>query len=81
MRDHVADESIDLVYLDPPFNSARKLFEESPKQFEIWAVGLVAGVPQPEKAADKGIDSKVYFLAWRRMNLLSATHRSVNPAC
>ncbi|MDO8589071.1 MAG: site-specific DNA-methyltransferase [Armatimonadota bacterium] len=42
--------------------SARKLFEESPKQFEIWAVGLVAGVPQPEKSADKGVDGKVYFM-------------------
>lgn len=42
--------------------SARKLFEESPKQFEIWAVGLVAGVPQPEKSGDKGVDGKVYFM-------------------
>lgn len=41
--------------------SAHKLFEESPKQFEIWAVGLVAGVPQPEKSGDKGVDGKVYF--------------------
>jgi len=23
MREHIADESVDLVYLDPPFNSAR----------------------------------------------------------
>jgi len=42
-------------------SSARKLFEESAKQFEIWAVGLVQGVPQPEKVADKGVDGKVYF--------------------
>lgn len=42
--------------------SAHKLFEESPKQFEIWAVGLVAGVPQPEKSGDKGVDGKVYFM-------------------
>jgi len=42
--------------------SAHKLFEESPKQFEIWAVGLVAGVPQPDKSGDKGIDGKVYFM-------------------
>jgi site-specific DNA-methyltransferase (adenine-specific) len=42
--------------------SARKLFEESPKQFEIWAVGLVAGVPQPDKSGDKGVDGKVYFM-------------------
>jgi len=41
--------------------SARKLFEESPKQFEIWAVRFVAGVPQPEKSGDKGVDGKVYF--------------------
>ena len=34
--------------------SARQLFEQSPKQFEIWAVGLVAGVPQPDKSGDKG---------------------------
>ena len=42
--------------------SAHKLFEESPKQFEIWAVGLVAGVPQPDKSGDKGVDGKVYFM-------------------
>ena len=41
--------------------SARKLFEQSPKQFEIWAVGLAAGVPQPEKSGDRGVDGKVYF--------------------
>jgi site-specific DNA-methyltransferase (adenine-specific) len=41
--------------------SAHKLFEQSPKQFEIWAVGLVSGVPQPEKSGDKGVDGKVYF--------------------
>ena len=41
--------------------TASKLFEQSPKQFEIWAVGLVGGVPQPEKSGDKGIDGKVYF--------------------
>lgn len=23
LREHIADESVDLVYLDPPFNSAR----------------------------------------------------------
>lgn len=31
LRDHVADESVDLIYLDPPFNSNRGynvLFQE-----------------------------------------------------
>jgi len=41
--------------------SARKLFQESPKQFEIWAVGLTSGIPQPEKSGDRGVDGKVYF--------------------
>jgi site-specific DNA-methyltransferase (adenine-specific) len=46
-----------------PFDagSARKLFEQSPKQFEIWAVRKVGGMPQPEKSGDKGVDGKVYF--------------------
>jgi site-specific DNA-methyltransferase (adenine-specific) len=47
---------------DPKDNySARKLFEQSPKQFEVWAVGLVQGVPQPDKVGDRGVDGKVYF--------------------
>ncbi|MHB9038620.1 MAG: DNA methyltransferase [Armatimonadota bacterium] len=41
--------------------SARKLFEESPKQFEIWAIMLANGIPQPDKVGDKGVDGKVYF--------------------
>ena len=34
MREHIADESVDLVYLDPPFNSARDynvLFKQAKK--------------------------------------------------
>ena len=51
------------VFGDPKdAHSAHKLFEQSPKQFEIWAVSLVAGVPQPEKSGDKGVDGKVYFM-------------------
>ena len=42
--------------------SAHKLFEESPKQFEVWAVTTLAnGVAQPNKSGDRGIDGKVYF--------------------
>ena len=41
--------------------TASKLFQQSPKQFEIWAVGLANGVPQPGKTGDKGIDGKVYL--------------------
>jgi site-specific DNA-methyltransferase (adenine-specific) len=41
--------------------SAQKLFEQSPKQFEIWSVMLANGTPQPDKVGDKGVDGKVYF--------------------
>lgn len=41
--------------------SARKLAEENAKQFEIWAVHLAEGVPQPDKVGDRGVDGKVYF--------------------
>ncbi len=42
--------------------SAYQLFEQSPKQFEVWAVTALAnGIAQPEKSGDRGIDGKVYF--------------------
>jgi hypothetical protein len=42
--------------------SARALFAESPKQFEIWAVGLVPNAfPQPGKVGDRGIDGLFRF--------------------
>lgn len=33
LRDHIADESVDLIYLDPPFNSKRdyNLLFKTPK--------------------------------------------------
>ncbi len=44
LREHVADESVDLVYLDPPFNSnasynvlfREKTGEESPAQIRAF---------------------------------------------
>ena len=39
-------------------HSARRLFQESAKQFELWAISLVAGFPQ---RSDRGVDGKVYF--------------------
>ena len=40
LRDHVRDESVDLVYLDPPFNSNRAfniIFEKHPGDIETAA--------------------------------------------
>ncbi len=36
LREHIANESVDLIYLDPPFNSKRdyNLLFKTPKGFE-----------------------------------------------
>ena len=49
LRDHVPDESVDLVYLDPPFNSNASynvLFREK----------------SGKRGADQGVDGVVYFI-------------------
>ena len=63
-RDFGLQRGTDYQVVNYPRDSyaARKLFEESPKQFEIWAVSLIdGGVPQPGKVGDRGLDGKVYF--------------------
>jgi len=51
-----------LVMGDPKdVAAARDLFHRDAKQFEIWAVGLVHGLPQERKGGDRGIDGKIYF--------------------
>ena len=55
------DKDYDIIGDPKDTHSAHKLFDQSPKQFEIWAIGLVAGIPQPEKSGDKGVDGRVYF--------------------
>lgn len=53
----------DYDVLGDPYDahSAGKLFLQSPKEFEMWAVRKIGGVPQPGKSSDKGVDGKVYF--------------------
>ncbi|HEY3297295.1 MAG TPA: site-specific DNA-methyltransferase [Armatimonadota bacterium] len=55
-------EDYEVVGVPKDANSARELFIYKPKQFEIWAVSIVGGFPQPEKTGDKGVDGKVYFI-------------------
>ncbi|HEX7375878.1 MAG TPA: restriction endonuclease [Pirellulales bacterium] len=77
LRRYVGDESVDLVYLDPPFNSDQDynvLFAEQDgsrsaaqiKAFgdtwQWWALGLVNARPsEQKKGADKGIDGRIFF--------------------
>ncbi len=49
MREYTQDESINLIYLDPPFNS----------KFERWAASLVDGMEANKKqSGDRGIDGR-----------------------
>jgi hypothetical protein len=61
LRRYIKAESVDLIYLEPPFNSIATydvLFgEQNPFQFELWVLGLVGARPtEREQGADKGID-------------------------
>jgi len=57
LRDHVGDESVDLVYLDPPFNSKATysvLFKEKNGTASADKVGARAPLPQPLVDRGKG---------------------------
>lgn len=63
LRESIKDESVDLIYLDPPFNSKRDynlLFKSSA---EWWACALVNAQPfqGKKKGADTGIDGLIFF--------------------
>lgn len=64
MKEHFElERDKDYDVLGDPYDahSAGKLFQQSPKEFEMWAVRKVGGVPQPDKSGDKGVDGRVYF--------------------
>jgi len=73
LREHIADESGDLIYLDSPFNSKRvyNVYLRTPKrhasdaqyEFQYWACSLVVAQPyqNKKKGADTGIDSLIFL--------------------
>ncbi|MEO6024480.1 MAG: hypothetical protein ABIP64_15475 [Burkholderiales bacterium] len=51
LRDYIPDESVDLIYLDPPFNSKRDynlLFKTPKKPAKTSGKALTAEEPQQE---------------------------------
>ncbi len=66
-------------------HSAGKLFEESPFQFEVWAVSQLNAMPTP-KSGDKGVDGVINFLDNERKDkvgkgIISVKGgKAVNPA-
>ena len=45
--------------LPTTLDGARLLAEQDKKDFEIWAVARVDGIPNEKKGADKGIDGSI----------------------
>ncbi len=48
--------AFDVTGLPTDIDGARELFARNPKDFEMWAVGLIPMTPQDKKGADGGID-------------------------
>jgi DNA modification methylase len=55
------DYKVDGVPLDT--DGAKRLFEQDPHQFQLWAITLVDGQPRDggKRGADKGVDGIVYY--------------------
>lgn len=60
--DHFPDAKFEVVGEPRSVEDARRLFEQSPFQFESWAVSLIGGQPFKSKGGgDTGIDGLLYF--------------------
>ena len=75
LRDHLAPESVDLIYLDPPFNSKRDynlLFKTPPK------IGRVAGRPGSPLPAAAGADASKSSDGRQRRDCLKSFQEEAN---
>jgi site-specific DNA-methyltransferase (adenine-specific) len=60
--DHFPDAKFEVVGEPRSVEDAKRLFEQSPFQFESWAVSLIGGQPFKSKGGgDTGIDGLLYF--------------------
>jgi DNA modification methylase len=66
---HTYGDSVHSTYevkgIPRDLGSARRLFQQSPFEFERWAVSLVNGTPNQRQVGDKGVDGVIRFLADR----------------
>jgi hypothetical protein len=53
-RKHIPEESVDLAYLDLPFNTNRYF------EFQNWAVIALGGIPNRVKLGNVGIDGRLH---------------------
>lgn len=63
IKEHYPDCKFDVVGEPRSSEDARALFEQSPFQFEAWAVTLLGGQPfKSQGGGDGGIDGLLYFM-------------------
>lgn len=58
--------SYDVLGIPRDVDGARRLFEQSPFDFERWAVSKVNGTPNEKQVGDKGVDGVVRFWTDKR---------------
>lgn len=62
LADHFPDIKFEVIGEPKSADDAARLFEQSPFQFESWAVSLIGGQPYKSKGGgDKGIDGFIFF--------------------
>lgn len=62
MSDHFPDAKFEIIGEPRSVYDAERLFEQSPFQFEAWAVSLLSGQPYKSKGgADRGVDGLIFF--------------------
>ncbi len=55
------EASYDVTGIPQDLQAAQALFEQSPFEFERWAVSLVGGTPNEKQVGDKGLDGLIRF--------------------
>jgi len=62
LADHFPDIKFEVIGEPKSADDAARLFEQSPFQFESWAVSLIGGQPYKSKGGgDRGVDGLLYF--------------------
>jgi len=67
IADHFPDAKFEVVGEPKSVDSAKALFDQSPFQFEAWAVSLIGGQPyRSTGGGDTGIDGFLYFKDYKK---------------
>jgi len=80
LRHHIGAETVDLVYLDPPFNSKRDynvLFKETSGEASPAQIEAFTGIWARDRAAEKGYDDLLADASANAAQIVSALRQFV----